>query len=48
MRASSARLAEHRHERDQAVQPRDGDHLLPVPAPVDLRFGSEELPADVS
>lgn len=48
MRASSARLAEHRHERHQAVRTRDRDHLLAVAAPVHVRLCSEKLPPHVS
>jgi hypothetical protein len=48
MRASSARLAEHRHERHQAVRTRDRDHLLAVAAPVHARLCAEEVPAHVS
>jgi hypothetical protein len=40
-------LPQHRHERDQAVRPRDGDHLLAVPAPVDVGLHAVGLPADV-
>jgi hypothetical protein len=32
------RLPQHRHERHQAVRPRKRDHLLRVPAPVDVRL----------
>ena len=41
------RLPQHRHERYTLTRQRDRDDLLPVPAPVDIRRTSEELPAHV-
>jgi len=41
------RLPQHRREPNAAIGQRQGNDLLPMPAPVHVRLCSEELPAHV-